>query len=178
MARASQSRHSEHALNAGVYICYCASNVFKSWIASAWYRDRKIDRWIVDWCVLESGKFHFPTGLAGLSQASNQSILHRMQCSTMLNLGFKTRLGLKHSKTLAVACRHNRTTAATRNNLCLSGCCAYPVADFNYDFLHLPSFSIFFHHVPSFSTIFHNFPSFSIIFHIFSSCSIIFHNFP
>ena len=103
----------------------------------------------------------------------------------MLNLGFKTRLGLKHSKTLAVACRHNRTTAATRNNLCLSGCCAYPVADFNYDFLHLPSFSIFFHHVPSFSTIFHNFPSFSIIFHIFfimfhhfPQFSIIFHHFP
>ena len=77
-----------------------------------------------------------------------------------------------------VARMSNRTTAATRNNLCLSGCCPYPVADFNYVFLHLPSFSIIFHHFSSFSIIFHSFSSFSIIFHHFPSFSIIFHHFP
>ena len=70
-----------------------------------------------------------------------------------------------------VARMSNRTTAATRNNLCLSGCCPYPVADFNYVFLHLPSFSIIFHHFSSFSIIFHSFSSFSIIFHHFPSFS-------
>ena len=184
MARASQSRHSENALNAGVYICYCASNVFKSWIASAWYRDRKIDRWIVDWCLLESGKFHFPSGLARLSQASNQSILHRMQCSTMLNLGFKTRLGLKHSKTLAVACRQSGLIKwlawATGLPQQPETTCAYPVAVlirllistmFFFIFHHFPSFFIIFHHFPSFSIVFHHVPSFFIIFHHFPSFS-------
>ena len=174
-----------------LYICYCASNVFKSWIASAWYRDRKIDRWIVDWCLLESGKFHFPSGLARLSQASNQSILHRMQCSTMLNLGFKTRLGLKHSKTLAVACRQSGLIKwlawATGLPQQPETTCAYPVAVlirllistmFFFIFHHFPSFFIIFHHFPSFSIVFHHFPSFSsfsIIFHHFPSFSIIFH---